>query len=162
MLEGRSLSAKRPEHFFREEGPMPPTADLRFVRPEEFKGWSHAEWMQTIRDRVRAKEKEAARGRARKGLRVLGVRSILVQRWSSRPTLNEPRRRLSPRVVAKNKWRRVEALLENKHFLRAYRKARDKMIAGVKDVFFPPGTYWLKRFVEVACADAACVDAFMV
>ena len=152
VLENRSLRAKRPEHFFRSVGPMPETATLRFVRPDGFEGWSDVQWVQTIRDGVRTKEKELARKRANKGLRVQGVRAILNQRWWSRPKPNEPRRKLSPRVAAVNKWKRVEALLENRRFLRAYRVARQKMIAGVKNVVFPLGTYWLKRFALVTCA----------
>jgi hypothetical protein len=134
---------------------MPETATVRFVRPEGFEEWSQARWAQAIRDGVHTKEKGAARRRASKGLRVVGVPGILAQGWWSRPKIKEFRRKLSPRVAATHKWKRVEALLENKHFLRAYRRARDKWIAGMKNVFFPPGTYWLKRFAAVACTNSS-------
>jgi hypothetical protein len=154
-LEGRALSASRPQRFFRPDGSMPATATLRFVRPEGFEGWSEQGWTQAIREGVRAKEKEYARARAKVGRRALGVRGVISQRWWSRPKPNEPRRKMSPRVASTNKWKRIEALLENKYFLRAYREAREKLVAGIKNVLFPPGTYWLKRFAEVACDDSA-------
>jgi hypothetical protein len=120
-----------------------------------FEGASEQRWTQAIREGVCAKEKEYARARAKVGRRALGVRGVISQRWWSRPKPNEPRRKMSPRVASTNKWKRIEALLENKYFLRAYREAREKLVAGIKNVLFPPGTYWLKRFAEVACDDSA-------
>src|SRR6188768_1709521 len=58
---------------------------------------------------------------------------------------------LKPRMAAKNKWRRVEGLLQNRRFQSAYRDARAAFQAGIKTVLFPIGTYWLKRFVDVVC-----------
>lgn len=156
-LEGESLSAERPAHFFRRTGPMPETATLRFVRPKDFEAWSQVEWASTIREGVLVREKEAARARASKRLRTLGVRAVRRQRWWSRPKSKEPRRSRSPRVAAVNKWRRVEALLEDKRFLQAYREARERMIAGMKNVLFPPGTYWLRHFAAVACVDVPLI-----
>jgi 1-acyl-sn-glycerol-3-phosphate acyltransferase len=70
----------------------------------------------------------------------------LRQRPTDRPDSQEPRREISPRVAAKNKWRRIEALLRNKAFQLAYAKARDAFKRGVTDVMFPEGTYWLVKF----------------
>jgi hypothetical protein len=150
-LEGRSLTAKRPAHFFRREGTMPEAATLRFVRPREFAELSDLDFTSLIRERVTEREKMFRRERATKGVRPLGWRRVLQQSWSSRPRPSEPRRKLSPRVASKNRWRRIEALLENKRCLQAYRDARFALLQGIRTVLFPPGTYWLRRFAEVVC-----------
>lgn len=150
-LEGKSLTARRPAHFFRREGTMPEAATLRFTRPAEFSELSDLAFISLIRERVKAREKKFRIERAAKGIRPLGWRKVLQQRWSSRPKPSEPRRKLTPRVASKNRWRRIEALLENKRFLQAYRDARTALLAGIRTVLFPPGTYWLRRFAEVVC-----------
>ena len=150
-LEGRGLRARRPAHFFRAEGGMPEELTLRMARPEEFAALSEQAWRELVLGRVAAQERALARGRAQRGQRVQGARLVLSQRWSSRPQQPEPRRRLKPRIAAKNKWRRVEGLLQNRRFQRAYRDARAAFQAGIKTVLFPIGTYWLKRFVDVVC-----------
>ena len=151
LLEGRSLTAKRPEHFFRSQGLMPETVVLRFVRPEEFSGLSEESWHQLVQGKVKEKEKKCRRERATIGRRPLGARAVLSQSWSSRPKPAEPKRKMSPRVAAVNKWRRLEAILGNKAFLRAYRAAREAFSAGIRTALFPQGTYWLKRFANVVC-----------
>jgi len=154
MLEGRALTAKRPEHFFRAEGPMPENATLTFIRPEYFTELSEESWRSTIHAKVKEREKKLRLKRSKCGTRVLGWRAVLQQRWTARPKSSEPRRELNPRIAAKNKWRRVEALLNNKHFLQAYRKARAALTAGLRTVLFPQGTYWLRCFAHVACEGA--------
>jgi len=47
-VEGKSLAAKRPEHFFRSNGPMPETATLSFARPKGFRELSEENWVQLI------------------------------------------------------------------------------------------------------------------
>jgi putative transposase len=151
VLEGKALTAKRPEHFFRQEGPMPEVATLRFARPQEFAELTESQWKTVLTERVKEREKRFRRERAQGGARVLGWRKVLEQRWTSRPKPSEPRRKLSPRVASKSKWRRIEALLENKRFLQAYRDARVAFQAGIRTVLFPRGTYWLKRVADVVC-----------
>ena len=156
MLEGRSLSAKRPVHFFRSEGGMPDSATLVLARPTEFQHLSERQWTALVAERVKLREKKFRLQRAKRGQRPLGVRAILQQRWSSRPKSSEPRRTTSPRLAAFNKWRRQEALLENKIFLRAYHEARSAFLSGLRAVLFPEGTYWLKRFAHVTCKEVMC------
>lgn len=151
ILEGRDVKASRPTHFFREEGPMPKEATLRFVRPKEFGDMSNREWNSLLQEKVKEREKKFRFERAAKGKRALGVDKVLQQGWWSRPRTLERRRKLSPRVASVNKWRRREALLENKSFLVNYRAAREALLEGMRTVLFPVGTYWLKRFTEVVC-----------
>ena len=76
---------------------------------------------------------------------------MLQQRWRDAPTTREPRRRLRPRVAARNPWARAEALLRDRAFVDEYRRARAAWLAGIH-VAFPPGTYWLHRFANVPIA----------
>jgi hypothetical protein len=48
---------------------------------------------------------------------------------------------------------RIEALLRNRAFVEAYTTARAAWREGAPAVF-PPGTYWLGRFAQVAVAEA--------
>jgi hypothetical protein len=103
-----------------------------------------------LRDEIRKIETLSAQHRARTGTTVLGMKAVLKQRVGDRPRSREPRRRLSPRVACRNTWRRIEALMRNRHFVAAYRAARALFIAGA-DAIFPAGCYWLRRFAGVAC-----------
>jgi hypothetical protein len=98
---------------------------------------------------VAAAEKSAAAERRAKGIRVLGRKRIAKQDWRARPESAEPHFKLSPRVAAKNKWARIEALARNTAFLAVYFDARDKFEKGSRDVAFPAGTWGLRRYVNV-------------
>ena len=108
-----------------------------------------------LRERVVDVEAEAADERRRTGRRVLGRRAILRQSWRDRPSSHEPRRELSPRVAARDKWARIEALLRDRAFLVAYHAARAAWLLGERAIF-PPGTYWLRRFAAVPVAPLPC------
>lgn len=151
IAHDKPIVARRPRWFFREDGCMPETSTLSFVRPPGFEQLSQAEWVALLLERIKTVEHDCAAERARTGRRVLGRKAILRQHWNSSPASLEPRRNLSPRVAAKSKWARVEALQRNAVFLEAYRSARAAFLRG-EDVIFPPGTYWLRRFARVKCA----------
>ena len=145
------MVASRPKHFFREDGTMPESVSLVFVRPRGFEQLSPPEFTALVTERVRQAEELAAVERRRGGTRVLGRKAVLDQRWSGRPVSREPRRELSPRVAARSKWSRIEAILRNKAFRDAYLQARALFIKGARDVLFPAGTYWLRRFALAHC-----------
>ena len=77
---------------------------------------------------------------------------MLAQRPFARPGPGEPRRKLNPRVAARDKWKRIEALSRLVGFLRAYRDALSALRAGVRDVVFPTATYLLRIEHGVQCA----------
>ena len=151
IVSGGSITAERPAHFFREDGPMPATVTLTFDRPSGFESMSHEEFAGTLRNRVEAAEADAETKRQATGARVMGRQAILDQDWRDSPSSHEPRRDLNPRVAAKNKWSRIEALQRNKDFGNGYRKAFEAFREGIKDVLFPAGTYWLRRFAAAIC-----------
>jgi REP element-mobilizing transposase RayT len=150
LLAGRPLRATRPLHFFRPDGSMPETVEMPLSIPPEL--GPAADVLAELRERVRVVEDERAAERQRTGGRVCGRRAVLAQSWRGQPTSREPRRNLRPRVAAQNKWARIEALLRNRAFVEAYTTARAAWRDGIP-VVFPPGTYWLCRFAQVAVAE---------
>jgi len=151
IIGGRTITAIRPAHFFREAGPMPATVTLTFDRPPGFEGMSHDEFAALVRTRIGTAETEAETKRRATGARVQGRQAIFDQDLCGSPTSHEPRRGLNPLVAAKNKWSRIEALQRNKDFGNGYRRAFEAFRRGVKDVLFPGGTYWLRRFAAAIC-----------
>jgi hypothetical protein len=146
VLPQQPLRATRPLHFFRSDGPMPDALELPLTLPAELGPVTAV--LSELRDRVRAVELERAAERERTGRRVLGRRAVLAQSWRDSPASREPRRNLRPRVAARSKWVRIEALLRNRAFAVEYASARERWRNGIPAVF-PPGTYWLQRFASV-------------
>ena len=138
---------------------MPKVATLTISRPRGFDNMSDGEFAALIKMRVTAAEESAAAERRKKGIRVLGRERILNQDWCARPKSAEPHFNLSPRVAAKNKWARIEALARNTAFLAVYLDARDKFAKGSRDVVFPAGTWGLRRYVNVQCSEATPAPA---
>ena len=130
---------------------MPDTASLSFTRPPWFRELSAREFAALVVERVRAVEEAAAVERRRTGASIFGRRAVLDQRPTDRPGSREPRREINPRVAARSKWGRIEALMRNRAFRDAYVAAREAFIAGVRDTVFPAGTYWLRRFTRATC-----------
>jgi hypothetical protein len=143
------LVASKPLRFFRQANDLlPPVVHLDFVRPPGFEHLGHDAWVELLRSRISQVESSADIERATTGARVLGRKTVRKQPWRDRPSSQEPRRQLSPRVACRDKWRRVEALARNRAFVAAYRDARALFILG-QPARFPPGTYWLARHAAV-------------
>jgi hypothetical protein len=132
---------------------MPEAVELRLARPAGFESMPHEEFAGMIKKRVLAFEQSTAAERRERGIRVLGRERILNQDWNANPNTHAPHFKLDPRVAAKNKWARIEALARNKAFLEAYMEARSRLKSGAKDVVFPAGTWWLHRHASVPCED---------
>lgn len=143
---GRRQAVDRPEKFFRKRGKMPDQAWLEAVVPPQFE--SAEAFQEGVRAALRSHEDEAHR----RVESFLGVAAVLAQRWDARPSSPEPRRALNPRLASQDKWKRIEALSRLQAFLGAYREARERLLAGLEDVMFPAGTYWLRVVHGVRCA----------
>ncbi len=146
LLTGTPMRARRPLHFFREQGKMPSTVELRLGLPTHFEGKDV--FLAELRRRIDAAQDEFERERRRAGRGVLGRKRILRTSWQAAPTSLEPRRELRPRVAARNKWLRMMALQRNKEWQLEYRRARTQWLLGIPTTF-PVGTYWLRRFAGV-------------
>ncbi|MBX3158868.1 MAG: hypothetical protein KF773_23080 [Deltaproteobacteria bacterium] len=146
LMTGTAMKARRPAHFFRRNGPMPPEVELVLKLPDHLEG--RAEFLSRLRQRITAVEEECTRERQRRCRRIVGRRRVLAESWRDCPTSREPRRNLRPRVAARDKWQRIMTLQRNKEWQIAYREAREKWLQGVP-VEFPFGTYWLRRFANI-------------
>jgi REP element-mobilizing transposase RayT len=147
-IGGKAITVRRPEGFFGKNSTLPEEATLRLSVPpgfssaEEFRGLLCAE--------LERGEAEAAR----KVRGFLGAVRVLSQRVTDRPTSEEPRRGLKPRIAAGDKWKRIEALGRLVVFLRSYAAALADRREGRRGVIFPAGTYLLRVQHGVACAGA--------
>lgn len=158
-LSGGCITATRPKHFFRDDGGMPEVISLRIARPHGFEDLESSQWATLITERVRAKEADHRQRRTTQGITVLGRERLLRQKPSDCPSGHAPRFQMSPQIAAKNKWARIEALLRNRGFLEKYRAAFLAHVAGLANVLFPFGTYWMRKIARVACEAAEAVEA---
>jgi hypothetical protein len=142
---------KKPRFFFRPGGTLPEVAVLRVVRPEAERELTDEEFSALLRRRLEEREAECRREMEESGRAFLGAQRVLEESPFDAPRSHEPRRGLNPRVAAKDKWRRIERLQRLASFAEAYRAAWLAFRAGVRDVLFPAGTYWLRRFLGVRC-----------
>jgi REP element-mobilizing transposase RayT len=145
-----AITARRPATFFRRNGHMPETAELALTVPPGFA--SPEEFRARVELAVAELEAIARREMAEGGRGFVGAAKVLAQRPWSHPAPGEPRRQLRPRVAARDKWKRIEALSRLVEFLRAYRQAWAALRAGVRDALFPAGTYLLRLTYGVRCA----------
>jgi REP element-mobilizing transposase RayT len=153
QLGAATLLAPRPKVFFRPNGDMPERAELTLTVPPGFA--SAEEFRELVRTAMADLEDETRREMSASQRGFLGRARVLAQKPFARPAPGEPRRQLNPRVAARDKWKRIEALSRLVCFLRAYRTAWTAMRSGVPDVVFPAGTYLLRIEHGVRCAAPA-------
>ncbi len=89
---------------------------------------------------------------ARRGKKFAGAKFVRRQSPVARPGDAEPRRKLVPRFACRDKQRRIDALVEYKRFLRAYRDALREFCEGLREALFPYGTYWMRVHFAARCA----------
>jgi REP element-mobilizing transposase RayT len=145
-IGGDPLEVRRPKQFFDPKGSLPESATLQLTPPPGFA--SADEFREQLVAALAELEVQAARD-ARGSF--LGAARVLAQRPTGRPTPGEPRRTLNPRVAARDKWKRIEALGRLVEFLRSYRSAWAARRAGEADVTFPCGTYLMRVVHGVPC-----------
>lgn len=138
----------RPDHFFAASGSLPEAVALELTVPPGFV--DAEEFRAQLIAALAACELEATRRRA--GLGFLGVLKVLAQQPTQSPKGAEPRRRLSPRVAGRDKWKRIELLGRLREFLASYRLALEAWRADRDEVVFPEGTYLMRVAHGVACA----------
>jgi REP element-mobilizing transposase RayT len=143
---GTELEVRRPKHFFDRNGCLPETVQLELTVPA---GFSSADEFRAQLTRAVAEAEEKAHEKF--GGVFLGVERLLRHEPTGRPTSEEPRRGLNPRVAARDKWKRKEVIHRLVDFLKAYRSAWAARCAGKADTIFPRGTYMLRVVHGVPC-----------
>jgi putative transposase len=146
-IGGDAFQVRRPKYFFDPEGSLPESVALQLTPPPGFA--SADEFREQLAAALAEREAQAARD---VGGVFLGAARVLAQKPTARPAPGEPRRTLNPRVAARDKWKRIEALGRLVEFLRSYRCAWAARRAGETDVIFPCGTYSLRVLHGVSCA----------
>jgi REP element-mobilizing transposase RayT len=149
QLGAAKLLVERPEGFFRDDGDMPPSAELELTPPPMLN--SPDVFRREVAAELARLEHDARRAVASRGRTFLGRKRVLAQSPYSRAEPGEPRRKLNPRVAAHDPWKRVEALSRVTGFVREYREALCALRAGFRDVLFPAGTYLMRVAFGVRC-----------
>jgi putative transposase len=153
QIGGAKLAARRPKVFLDPKSYMPELVELELTAPPGFA--SAEEFRALLSDEFGAAEAKHQRDAAAEGRRFMGAARVLAQNPFSRPPPSEPRFEPKPRIVARDKWRRIEALQRLKSFLQMYREAWLARRAGVPNVQFPAGTYLMRLMHGVQCAGTA-------
>ena len=143
---------KRPAVYFRDDGTMPEDVTLRITQPPALDHLDPADYVGRVEERLFRREQKIAAKMADERRSFLGVRGVMGQRAGGSPTSREPRRGLNPRVAARSKWQRIEAIQRSKLFLAEYHQARRRWKEGDREVLFPHGTYALRIHAGVRCA----------
>lgn len=143
----------RPQGFFRDNGPMPATAELELHAPPGFE--SVQAFREALLGALEEAEDRAVAERGREGRSFLGRERVLAQKPDRRPPPLEPRRGMVPRVAGRDKWKRIEALLRLAEFGRSYREALAAWRSGLREVVFPCGTWHMRVHHAARCAAVA-------
>lgn len=152
---GKENPAEMPDAFFDEDGDLPESVELQFVRPQIFASLSDAELYARLRDEVAARVRLARQELAQSGRSFLGRNSVLRQSVDASPKTKAPRRTPNPRVSGRSSVERVAAIRRMCKFIGDYRAAWNEWRNGNRDTKFPAGTYALRIYARVTCAEAA-------
>ena len=153
-LPRHSKTFARPETFFRKDGPMPAEAALKLTVAPALADLGADELERRVQNLVRSEENRFERERRASKRTCLGLERLRNQRPTDQPGSPEPRHQLIPKLAAREKERRLEALQLLRNFVAAYRKAWTRWHEGVRGVLFPAGTYALKVLAGVRCRKA--------
>ena len=147
-----SYAVRRPRTFFRENGQMPESLELELIAPPLAE--RSAREAQRRVDRAVAECELAARDRVRAaGRQFLGRRAVINQDPFASPHTREARRNLAPQVASRNKWLRIETLLQCADFARQYAEALKAWCQEQRTAIFPAGTYLMRVRHRVRCAE---------
>lgn len=143
---------KRPSRFFRSSGPTPEEAQLELIRPPGFDHISNRELAALIDGAIERAEEKLRKYFEVSGKRFVGRRQILRQRPGDSPRSPGKPSGIAPRIAAKDRCRRAEALRRFQEFVSSYREAYRQWRRGVMNALFPAGTYLLRVQANVRCA----------
>ncbi len=146
-----SKQCPRPGFFFRKKSKLPEGVTVRFERPSGFEELSDREFAERYAQAVERLERQARDRIRAAGRRFLGVEGVLAQDPFDSPRTARKSSPIRPRVAAKDRKARAEKLRALAEWLQAYRAAACDFAIGIRDVLFPPGTYWMRLHCSVRC-----------
>ena len=150
----KSWAVAMPRVFFNAAGKMSKTANLKITRPKIYAGLSGETIDELLRERVAQIEKSVRDEASTIGHQFLGSAAVLRQSQKDVPKSPKSRWGIKPRVAATDTTARIDAINGLRAFERAYRAAWLKWKAGLREVLFPAGTYWLRVHAGVLCSTA--------
>ncbi|MCB9520385.1 MAG: hypothetical protein H6699_05830 [Myxococcales bacterium] len=146
---GTTITAKRPDFFFRDSGSMQESVELRFEVPPEFEHLGRDGYVALLEENLRAKEQKLRAERKAEDRTVMGADRCRQAALGRRTRKFEEWFRLRPTIAARVKRERIDAIRALQAFRESYYAALKDWRAGLKAVF-PLGTWWLPRFAGAA------------
>lgn len=158
-IGGDPTDVERPPAFFAEDGAMPERVELQHEMPEELlEGELEDGAIERARARIaavaEAKEKQARAEMEAAGRSFKGADRVLKSSPYARAKTFEARHGLNPRYASAGDEEALAAvILRDAEFAERYAAARDRWLAGDREVVWPAGTYGMRRWHRVRCAD---------
>jgi hypothetical protein len=143
--------AQRMGRLFGKRSSSPPAVDFELSKAPGFEDLTTEEYVELIEERVEERERGLREEAREAGREFLGKKAILTQEPHDRPRSREPRRKLDPKVACRNPAKRILALRELKGFVKSYREALDEFRSGLREAFFPLGTWSMRVRLAVNC-----------
>ncbi|MFO0584057.1 MAG: hypothetical protein U0229_17425 [Anaeromyxobacter sp.] len=151
-IGGEPRTFERPDVFFDEFGVLPDEVELPLVPPP---GRGAEAFRKSLEGALAELERQAKRNEDGTRRKFVGGDKVRRQRWWQHPGGRAPAGELNPRVAARDKWRRIQALQDLQAFWDAYEEALEKFCNGLRQTVFPPGTWLMHVNVGAARAPAS-------
>ena len=150
--QGAGLETERPTLFFRRRAERSPM--LRLNVPPALAHHDPEALLDSLRRCVASREQAIGRELAAANRRLLGAKAVRRQRPYDRPAKNNPPGTRNPVFSAVAPAAIRTAARELRQWRDAYRCCYEQLKAGVRDVVFPAGTWWMVRYGGVLAAQA--------
>ena len=148
----RTLRIERPHVFFAEDGVMPEAVEIPLEMPDMLvQVFGVEQSRRRIAEAVARHEANAQAEADAKGWAFKGADRVRKSSPYSRAKTLEERGRLNPRYAGDADAIR-SAVRRDRGFRERYAAARERWLAGERDVEWPAGTYAMKRRHNVPCA----------
>jgi hypothetical protein len=149
-LRGRK-SARSGRAHYGGRSKSPPTASLTLHPLPGFERMPPAKARQLVLEKLDARERELIVERRRAGVRVVGFEKVERAHYNTMPRRGRVLFDRVPTFAASTPQRREAAAERQRVFRADYHEARDRFIAGERDVVFPAGTWLLVQRYKVRC-----------
>ncbi len=130
---------------------MPDEVPLEITPPPCFAEHDREELVRELEQKVAEREAECRAEIEKEGPGFLGEKRARSESPTDCPQSYEKKWKLSPTIQARRPGPRIEELKELVTFRDCYRAALELYRAGVENVVFPAGTYWMRAFHRQKC-----------
>jgi putative transposase len=152
-------TVKRPKGFFRDEGNMPKSSQLRYTVPALLAHHGEKTANELFQVAVAQLVRAAQSKMDKKGRAFLSANAIRAQPVSKSAFSKELLRQANPRFAIQDLTKRLAAIARWKSFLLAYRDAFLQWRNGEHKVRFPEGTWLMSHIHGAACGPPGACPA---